>query len=382
MKFLHISDIHLGKRFNEFSLIEDQRFILYKILNCIDEQKPDAVLIAGDVYDKSIPSVEAIELFDEFLRKLSERNILVFITSGNHDSPERMCCGTSLMEKSGFYFSKTYDGSVVHHRVEDKNGAINIYLMPYIKPSMVKARFPEEADAGKLDSYTDAVRFVINKMELNREERNILVAHQFVTGSTRCESEEISVGGQDNVDAAVFEGFDYVALGHLHGAQKAGSDTVCYSGSPLKYSFSEIAHKKGGFMIELGAKGDVKIEKVLFEPLHDVRELKGTYNDLMNRNNYKDTATDDYLHITLTDEEEIPEGFAKLALVYKNLIKMDYDNKRSRASGIVEDAIDVERTAPIDLFEQFFNMQNGTGFSEEQKNFAQGLIEDIWGGEK
>lgn len=363
-------------------MIEDQRFILYKILNCIDKEKPDAVLIAGDVYDKSIPSVEAVELFDEFLRKLSERNLQVFITSGNHDSPERMTCGTSLMEKSGFYFSKTYDGSVMHHRLEDKNGAINIYLLPYIKPAMVKSYFPEEAEAGKLDSYTEAVRFVIEKMELNPKERNILVAHQFVTGSARCESEEIIIGGQDNVDAAVFADFDYVALGHLHGAQKAGGENICYSGSPLKYSFSEVNHKKGGFMVELGAKGEVRIDKVLFEPLHDVRELKGTYNDLMNKKNYEGTATDDYLHITLTDEEEIPEGFAKLSLVYKNLVKMDYDNKRTRAAGIVEDAIDVEDTAPIDLFEQFFKMQNGTGFTEDQKNFAQGLIEEIWGGER
>ena len=380
MKFLHISDLHLGKRLNEFSLIEDQRYILYKILNCIDEQKPDALVVAGDVYDKNIPSLEAVELFDEFLRKLSERKIQVYIISGNHDSVERMSCGTSLMETSGFYFSKAYDGNVLQHTMTDKNGNINIYLLPFIKPAMIKARFPDEAD--QINSYTEAVRFVIKKMELNKDERNILVAHQFVTGSERCDSEDLNIGGQDNVDASVFEDFDYVALGHLHGAQKAGGENIRYSGSPLKYSFSEVNHKKGGFMVELGTKGDVKIEKVLFETLHDLREIRGTYNELMLKSNYEGTATDDYLHITLTDEDEIPEGFAKLSGVYKNLVKLDYDNTRTRTLGAVEDAVDVERTAPIDLFAQFYKMQNGMDFSEEQKAFAQELIEEIWGGEK
>ena len=216
MKFLHISDLHLGKRFSEFSLIEDQQFILYKIINCIDEHKPDALVIAGDVYDKNIPSVEAVKLFDEFLCKLAQRKIQVYIISGNHDSAERMTCGASLMEASGIHFAKAYDGTVSHYMLEDSEGPVNFYLLPFIKPAVVKSFFPDEAE--NINTYTDAVRLAIQKAAPDFTSRNVLVAHQFVTGSVRSESEEISIGGQDNVDAAVFEGFDYVALGHLHGA--------------------------------------------------------------------------------------------------------------------------------------------------------------------
>ncbi|MBR5402044.1 MAG: exonuclease SbcCD subunit D [Treponema sp.] len=380
MKFLHISDLHLGKRFSEFSLIEDQQYILYKIINCIDEQKPDALVIAGDVYDKNIPSVEAIKLFDEFLCKLAERKIQVYIISGNHDSAERMTCGASLMEASGIHFAKAYEGTVSCYTLQDKDGPVNFYLLPFIKPAVVKSVFPEEAD--KINSYTDAVRLAVQKAAPDFNGRNVLVAHQFVTGSARCESEEISIGGQDNVDAAVFEGFDYVALGHLHGAQKAGGENIRYSGSPLKYSFSEVNHKKGGLMVELGAKGQIKIEPVLFEPKHDVRELKGTYEELTLRKNYENTATDDYIHITLTDEEDIPEGFAKLQGIYKNLCKLDYDNTRTRTNATVDTVVDVERTSPLELFSEFFKIQNNKDLSEEQKSFVQNLIEEIWGGEK
>ena len=380
MKFLHISDLHLGKRFSEFSLIEDQQYILYKIINCIDEHKPDALVIAGDVYDKSIPSVEAVKLFDEFLCKLAERKLQVYIISGNHDSAERMTCGASLMEASGIHFAKAYDGNLSHYTLNDENGPVNFYLLPFVKPAVVKSLFPDEAET--INSYTDAVCLAIQKTPPDFTGRNVLVAHQFVTGSARCESEEISIGGQDNVDAAVFDGFDYVALGHLHGAQKAGGEKIRYSGSPLKYSFSEVSHKKGGLMVELGAKGQVKIEQVLFEPKHDVRELKGTYEELTLRKNYENTAIDDYIHITLTDEDDILEGFAKLQGIYPNLCKLDYDNTRTRTSMTIEGDIDLERTSPLELFSQFFQLQNGKDFSPEQKDFAQNLIEEIWGGEK
>ncbi len=380
MKFLHISDLHLGKRFSEFSLIEDQQFILYKIINCIDEHKPDALVIAGDVYDKNIPSVEAVKLFDEFLCKLAQRKIQVYIISGNHDSAERMTCGASLMEASGIHFAKAYDGTVSHYMLEDSEGPVNFYLLPFIKPAVVKSFFPDEAE--NINTYTDAVRLAIQKAAPDFTSRNVLVAHQFVTGSVRSESEEISIGGQDNVDAAVFEGFDYVALGHLHGAQKAGGDNIRYSGSPLKYSFSEVSHKKGGFIVELDAKGKPKIEQVLFEPKHDVRELKGTYEELTLRKNYENTATDDYIHITLTDEDDVPEGFAKLQGIYPNLCKLDYDNTRTRTNATIDSGVDVEHTSPLELFAQFFQLQNGKDFSPEQRDFAQNLIEEIWGGEK
>ena len=380
MKFLHISDLHLGKRLNEFSLIEDQQFILLKILQCIDSQKPDAVLLAGDIYDKGIPPVEAVKLFDDFLCRLAERKVQVFIISGNHDSPERMTCGASLMEASGIHFAKAYDGQVARWQLTDDSGPVNIYLLPFIKPAVVKAVFLEQAE--QISSYTDAVKLAVEKMNVDYSERNILVAHQFVTGSSRCDSEDVNVGGLDNVDSEVFEKFDYVALGHLHGCQKAGGENIRYSGTPLKYSFSEVNHKKGGLIVELGKKGELKVEQVLFEPLHDMRELRGSYEELTLKKNYENTTVDDYLHITLTDEEDIPEGFGRLALIYKNLVRLDYDNTRTRTDNHIEGAADIENLSPLELFEAFYELQNNQPFSEDQKELVQNLIEEIWGGEK
>lgn len=387
MKFLHISDLHLGKRLSEFSLIEDQKFIILKILQCIDEKKPDALLIAGDVYDKGIPSVEAVKLFDEFLCRLAERKIDVFIISGNHDSPERMTCGASLMESSGIHFAPVYDGKVCRYTLKDKNGPVNIYLLPFIKPAIVKTALEAQGKdelAEKITSYDSAVEAAISQMGVDWSQRNILLAHQFVTGSARCDSEDISLGGTDNISAEVFAGFDYVALGHLHGMQKAGGENIRYSGSPLKYSFSEVNHKKGGLFLELEEKGSLKVEPVLFTPRHDLRCLKGTYEELTLKKYWEQMGEqiNDYLHITLTDEEDIPEGFAKLQLIYKNLVSLDYDNSRTQKDNQIEAVAQIENISPLDLFEQFYKLQNNQAFSEEQKKFAQDLIEDIWGGKK
>ena len=230
MKFLHLSDLHLGKRVNEFSMLEDQEFILKKILNIIDEQKPDAVIIAGDVYDKSVPSAEAVELFDDFLVRLSRRNLSVFVISGNHDSPERIAFGGRLMDKSGIYMSPVYGGKVEPITLTDRQGEINVYMLPFVKPSQVRRFFPDR----EILSYTDAVRIAVEEMNIDTSKRNLLITHQFVTGANRTESEEVSVGGSDNVDASVFADFDYVALGHIHRAQKCGGEYIRYSGTPLK----------------------------------------------------------------------------------------------------------------------------------------------------
>ena len=387
MKFLHISDLHFGKKLNEFSLVEDQEFIVYKILQCIDEQKPDALLVAGDIYDKGIPSVEAVKLFDFFLTSLAQKNIQTFIISGNHDSPERMTCGASLMETSGIHFAPVYDGECCKYELSDSLGTVNIYLLPFIKPAVVKAAFEKKGlteQAEKIVSYNQAVEAAISQMNVNYSERNVLIAHQFVTGSARCDSEDISVGGTDNIDSDVFANFDYVALGHLHGMQKAGGENIRYSGSPLKYSFSEVNHHKGGLIIELGKKGELKVEPVYFEPKHDLRELRGTYEEITLKKFWEamGDSVNDYLHITLTDEEEIPEGFAKLQYIYKNLVSLKYDNARTQKDNQIEGAVDVEKTSPLDLFEQFYVLQNNQGFSDQQKKFAQALIEDIWGGKK
>ena len=387
MKFLHISDLHFGKKLNEFSLIEDQQFIIYKILQCIDEQKPDALLVAGDVYDKGIPSVEAVKLFDFFLNSLAQKKIPTYIISGNHDSPERMTCGASLMESSGIHFAPVYDGTVCKYELQDKNGPVNIYLLPFVKPAIVRAALElkgKSDEAEKIITYDDAIAAAISQMNVDWTKRNVLVAHQFVTGSERCDSEDISVGGSDNISSSLFEKFDYVALGHLHGCQKAGGDNIRYSGSPLKYSFSEVNHKKGGLIVELGSKGELKVEQVLFESQHDLRCIKGTYEEITLKKYWEQMGenVNDYLHITLTDEEDIPEGFAKLQLIYKNLVSLDYDNSRTQKDNQIDAVAEVEKSSPLELFNKFYELQNNQGFSEEQKKFAQDLIEEIWGGEK
>lgn len=378
MKFIHLSDLHLGKRVNEFSMMEDQEYILTKIINAIDAEKPEAVLIAGDIYDKSVPSAEAVQLFDDFLYKLSERGPEVFIISGNHDSAERIAFGSRLMDRSGIHMSPVYNGRIMPTTLKDEFGLFNIYMLPFIKPIHVRRFFPEE----EIASCTDAVRAAIDHMEIDPSNRNILVAHQFVTGASRSESEEISIGGVDNVDASVFEPFDYVALGHIHGSQSIGKETVRYCGTPLKYSFSEAKHVKSVTCIEMREKGNIGIRTVPLEPRHDLREIRGSYPELTAKSYYEGTATDDYMHITLTDEEDIPDAIGKLRVIYPNLMRLDYDNKRTRSAGAVGCAEDAELKSPLELFEEFYELQNGKPMSEEQAAFSEKIIRKIWEDER
>ena len=378
MKFLHLSDLHLGKRVIEFSMLEDQKYILNEIIKIADSQKPDAVLIAGDVYDKGIPPLEAVSLFDDFLNRLVERNLPVLIISGNHDSPERISFGSNLMKKSGVYFSSVYDGTVDKVTLNDDKGPVNFYLLPYLKPSYVRQCFAEE----KIDSFNDAVKMALSKVDVDKSQRNVLLAHQFVTGASTCESEELYVGGSENIDASLFDDFDYVALGHLHGPQKIIKENVRYCGSPLKYSFSECSQKKSVCLVELGKKSEVKIDLQELKPLRDMREIKGSYDDIMLKKNYESTNVEDYIHVTLTDEQDVPEGFGKIRSVYINLMKLDYDNARTRNNNEIETKFDAKQIKPADLFEGFFELQNNKKMDEEQKSFIDSLIEEIWEEEK
>lgn len=375
MKLIHLSDLHLGKRVNEFSMIEEQKYILTKIINIIDEEKPDGVILAGDIYDKSIPPVEAVELFDAFLVQLAKRNMQVFAISGNHDSPERLAFGNKLMDMSGIHFSPVYSGAVEPYAIADEYGTVNIYMLPFIKPANVRRYYPDE----EIASYTDALRVAIQQMHMNPQQRNVLVTHQFVTGAMRSESEEISVGGSDNVDVSVFDGFDYVALGHIHGPQNIGSEKVRYSGTPLKYSFSEAKHQKSVSVVELGVKGNLLVRTVPLIPKHDLVEIKGTYAELTRKSFYDGTTyAEDYMHITLTDEEDIPDAISKLRVIYHNLMKLDYDNQRTRHSAEIQNAADVERKTPLELFADFYEQQNGTAMSAVQTEFVRDMIERIW----
>jgi len=378
LKIVHLSDLHLGKRLNEFSLLEDQRYILNEIIKIIDDSQVDCVIIAGDVYDKSIPPVEAVEIFDNFLTCLARRKLHVLIISGNHDSAERMTFGAKLMTASGIHFAPVYKGKTEQVILEDKYGKINFYLLPFVKPSVIRPFFPEE----KIETYTDAIRLIVKNMNVDKSQRNVIVAHQFVTGAERCESEEICVGGSENVDASVFDDFDYVALGHIHGSQKILKETVRDCGSPLKYSFSECDHKKSIPIVEINEKSNVKIDFAPLVPKLDLREIRGKYDEIMLKKNYENTNTEDYLHITLTDEYDIPEGFARLSSVFKNLMKLDYDNKRTKSVGEIDSDFENETLSPLELFKKFYNLQNNQHVNDEQNQILTSLISEIWGGSK
>ena len=378
MKFVHLSDLHLGKRVNEYSMLEDQEYILTKIINIIDDEKPAGVIIAGDVYDKSIPSAEAVQMLDDFLTRLAKRNLQVFVISGNHDSPERMSFGSRLMDQSGIHISQVYSGKIEPFAMKDEHGIINVYMLPFVKPAHVK-RFSDES----IESYTDAIRVAVAEMNVDQSARNLLITHQFVTGATRSESEDISVGGSDNVDVSVFDGFDYVALGHIHSPQNCTSERVRYCGTPLKYSFSEAKDNKSVTIVDLAEKGTLSVKTVSLVPMRDMVEIKGRYNEIMLKSFYENTSyQEDYIHITLTDEEDIVDAIGKLRTVYHNLMKLDYDNKRTRSVAQVDGAVDVETKTPIELFSDFYELQNNQPMSDEQKAFVEDLIEQVWEDEK
>ncbi len=378
MKLIHLSDLHIGKRVNEFSMLEDQEYILTKIINIIDDEKPDAILIAGDVYDKSVPSAEAVQLFDDFLVKLERRHLAVLIISGNHDSPERIAFGGRIISQSGIFLSPVYNGHLAPITLKDAYGEVDFFLLPFIKPAHVRRFFPEEP----IETYTDAVRVALHEAHTHPAHRTVLLTHQFVTGATRSDSEEISIGGSDNVDGEVFHDFDYVALGHLHGPQQVIRPTIRYSGTPLKYSFSEAAHTKSVTLVELGPKGTVDIRTLPLTPKRDMSEIKGSYLDLTARETYRGTPTEDYLHITLTDEEDIPDVIGKLRSIYPNIMKVDYDNQRTRSSAQITVTENPEQKTPLTLFEELFQLQNNKPLSDRQRDFTQDLIETIWEGRK
>ena len=346
MKLFHLSDLHIGKRVNEFSMIEDQKYILTQILYAADQEKPDGILISGDVYDRTIPTAEAVQVFDAFLTRLSEQKIPAFIISGNHDSAERLAFGSSLMGKSGIYFSKVYDGTVEKIPMQDAYGTVWIYLLPFLRPSTKR----------------------------HEKERNVLLAHQFVTGAKRCDAEELQVGDVDQIPAELFALFEYVALGHIHSPQKVGRETVRYCGAPLKYSFSEVGQEKSITVVELKEKGSVDLRTIPLKPLHDLRKIRGTYLEVTAKSFYENRDCEDYLQVTLTDEEDVPDGMAKLRTIYPNLMRLEYDNKRTRSNAEVRAAERVEEKSELELFQEFYELQNNQSMTEVQEQFVEELL--------
>ena len=376
MKFLHTSDLHIGKRLHEKSLFEDQEYILKQIVEIAKAQRVDAVLISGDVYDKSIPQAESTILFDNFVTDLASLKIKVFMISGNHDSAQRLDFMSSLLKSQNVFFCGSFKGKLECIELSDEFGKINVYMLPFIKPSNVRVYAKDQ----EIKDYEDAVQYVINEANIDESERNIILSHQFITGSTTDGSEEIIVGGLDNISSNVYSQFDYVALGHIHRSQSVGCDVIRYSGTPLKYSFSEVAHKKSVTIVELLAKGNVNISVEELTPLSDMRCLKGSYEEIMKLENYQGTKLDDFIKVTLTNENDITDAILKIRTVYPNILVLEYDNKRTRAvsdfSAIATDKIE----SPLEMFENLYKTQFDDDLNDKQVEIMNGLIEQIWRG--
>lgn len=378
MKLLHVSDLHIGKSVCEFSMLEDQRHVLEQVIGLVGERRVDAVLVAGDLYDRSTPSASAVALVDWFLQQLAATGVPAIITAGNHDSAERVAYVSGLLARQGIHVSPVYDGHIEPVRLTDEFGPVDVWPIPFLQPATVRHYFPDE----KIGDYTDAMRVVINARELRVVDdagarvRNVCVAHQFVTsgGSApeRCAS-ELSLGGMDNVDASVFDPFDYVALGHVHGAQRVGRDAVRYSGSILKYSLSEWRGSKSVTIVDLGEPGsEPAIELVPLKPLHDLRRVRGPLERLVSSEvaDAAGTSREDYLYAVLTDENPVVDALARLREVYPNVMSLEYDNARTRAAGVTSDApiADESEASPLELFCDFYEMQNGSELTDAQRS--------------
>ena len=388
MKFIHTADLHIGKIVCEHSMLDEQRHILARILEAVDSEKPDAVLIAGDVYDKPVPSAEAVAVLDDFLVELAARKVRTFVLSGNHDSAERIAFGGRLMEKSGVHVSQVYSGKFVPVTLSDSEGEVDVWMLPFVRPVTVRANLVTDEERDAVKDYTSAVKAALAQMNFTPGRRNVLLAHQFVTGAERSESEE-NVGGLDNVDATVFAAFDYVALGHIHKPQNVlkgddGTVRARYSGTPLKYSLSEAVHKKSLTVVELGA-GKNLIREIPLVPLHDVREIRGTFAEIVspefrNAQVAAGNKLDDFVYIKLTDENDVPDAAQKLRGIYPNLMMLAYDNERTRNQADVGVAEAVDEKKPMELFGEFFEGRNGRPMKPEESEFVQDLISSIWGG--
>lgn len=377
MLILHLSDLHIGKSVNEISMLEEQKHILKQILNLVKEKNVDAIMIAGDIYDKSIPSIEAVKLFDNFLYRLGQTSKQIFIIGGNHDSAERLSFGSGLLEKLNIHIYSLYDGTVHSYDMKDEYGTVRFFLMPFVKPALVRAYFDKE----DIQSYDDAFKAALSKLCLDEKVRNVIIAHQYITNGgeipLRCESEQETIGGLDNIDVSVFDGFDYVALGHLHRGQKVKRETVRYCGSPLKYSASEVNGKKTVLLVNLKEKGTVEIERKELVPLHDMRRIEGKLEALLTAAQKDDVSSrDDYIFAVLTDETELLEPVARLRSVYKNLMGVEYKrvNFEKQQDFSAEER---ESMSPLELLEKFYQLQNGTQLNEVQTEAVKKLFWEL-----
>jgi exonuclease SbcD len=381
MKLAHLADLHIGKTVNGYSMLEDQTFILNEILKILDQEKVDGVLIAGDVFDRAVPSAEAIHVFEDFLNSLGERKVEIFMIAGNHDSGERLSFGSHFQEQSHLHNAGIYEGHLDPVVLQDAYGEIDFWLLPYVRPMNVNAYIEKEED--KISGYTAAVQYILDHAEMDETKRNVILAHQFVTGSKVDQdgSEELTLGGTDEVSAELFERFDYAALGHIHRPQKLLKDTIRYAGTPIPYSFGEAKFEKSMPIVELKEKGNTEVELIPLHPLHGMRTIRGSFDEIR-ANASEDSDSEDYMHIILTDETEIPDAAVLLRNLYPNLMNLEYE----RTMAAFEDASLPEtqkiHNDPKAIFEDFFAERTGHEMSEEEKGYIASLVEEIWNGKE
>lgn len=349
MKFIHIADLHLGKQMNDLSLIPDQEVILQQIIEITERERADALIIAGDVYQRSTPQAEAMALFDRFISRLAEMGKKVFIISGNHDSALRLSYFSGLVRPAGIHITEAFDGYLQSVILEDEYGELVVWLLPFLRPAQVKRKLPGE----KILTYQDAVDAVLRSAPLDTQKRNLLVCHQFITGSEISDSEELSVGGLDQISASLFDDFDYVAMGHIHKPQKLLRETLRYAGSPLKYSFSEADHRKSVTVVDFEEKGAVSVRAVPLHPIRDVRLIEGKLDDLLRM-----PYSEDYVWVTLRDELVPPDAKVSLSVVFPNMLKFSVVNSKTKYDVDVMAAAQLEDKSVIDLFVDFYRLQN------------------------
>lgn len=369
MKFLHLSDLHLGKQMNDLCLLPDQEAILQQILSLAETEQADAVLIAGDVYQRSTPQAEAMALFDRFVSALAEKGKKVFVISGNHDSALRISYFASLVKQAGVHVTENFDGRLQSSSLQDRDGEVVLWMLPFVRPAQVKRFLPEE----KIVTCQDAVAAVIRRAAIDPKKRNVLIAHQFIAGSETCDSEEHMVGGLDAIDASVFDVFDYVALGHIHKAQKVGRETLRYAGSPLKYSFSECNHHKSVTLVDLQEKGQVQLRRLPLYPLRDVRQIEGMMEDLLRM-----PYSEDYVWVTVHDELVPPDARITLSVNFPNMMKFSVVNSRTKQDINVLATEKMENKTAAELFCDFYSLQNnGQLPTDAHRNVLEKVIREL-----
>ncbi len=387
MRWMHLADLHIGKKVNGFSMLEDQKYVLYQVLEEAKTKNLNGMILAGDIYDKSVPSAEAVQLLDWFLTEVVQMGLPVYMVSGNHDSGERLSFGSELLKKSGVHVASVYNGVLEPIVLEDEYGPLNLYLLPFIKPIHVRRTFEKKNGIEdetvftetSIKDYNEAIAKVLQESNVDSSARNVLVAHQLVMGAVTCDSEEISIGGLDAISAQAFDDFDYVALGHIHGPQSMKRDSVRYAGTLLKYSFSECNHKKSITIVELKEKGEVVIETIPVKFHRDMRVIKGEYATLMSKSYYEKFSRDDYIKVILTDEKEIPEVMGKLRSVYPNIMLLEYENSKTKNRSDVVSKNCKKEKQPFEYFKEFYSRQNAADMDEKQENIILEQMKEIWG---